>query len=245
MTSDREQAGNFDGWFPKVVSDGFNDTNFLTPQVRASSSMSDTLRTYLERASQTDAAVTLAQRQQIQSIKSGKGVEPTFLEHCADAKNISSAVDDFKSVLSGPKLLDQFKTDSRLLAFRAEEPGGGALKGFNPFLRYLFEGRGIDIGGWSMDALHGEYKRSLGRSLAENLIDRETESSPIKKIVPKLQKSGLITAPVDLVNGRRVDPERAANEACATLKQLSLSARAPVAGPSDTPTNTVRRKGSQ
>lgn len=122
-----------------------------------------------------------------------------FLSTCHDLQDKGAKErTKFRKALVGPKTLDQYKADSLVRGFRGEK--------FNPFLRYLYEGRGLSLSEASMEPLSGEYPDSPSLA-AFALMQAEPPTSEIGKMLAGLRDKKMTIAQV-----------------CEKLKNLSLKA---------------------
>jgi len=83
-------------------------------------------------------------------------------------------------------------------------------------MRFLFEGRGIDMGAWGMEPATNEYRISF--DVTEDLIRSEKSGSLLRAIYVKYEKAS--GSPASKLN----DFDQAQDKLCAELRQASFQA---------------------
>jgi hypothetical protein len=125
-------------------------------------------------------------------------------------------------LLNGSRTIDLYKADAIIKATR------GIL--FNPFFRYIFESRGIDIGDFSMDPTPGSYTRTPTGITVNELMKLEPPTSMLGRMRNEMVKAQMILPEhprlEDFMNQTPEHELRALDarkKVCGQLKQLSLS----------------------
>lgn len=202
-TDETTENVNFEGWLPESVIKTITDTNAIRKDVLQSKD----LVKFVDNQIQSDATKMLALNEQQKSaalaLKKGE-LSPIrfhrgFLSVCHDLNDKGAKEKiKFRKTQVGPKTLDQYKADSLIRGFRGEK--------FNPFFRYLYEGRGLSLNEASMEPLSDQYPGSPSLE-ALALMQAETPESEIGKMFSAL-KDGKTTVP----------------QLCDKLKELSMKA---------------------
>ena len=202
-------------WMPDTEIKKHTDLRFIDPSVRKARSADDAIDVNLQNEFLQNEVVERYLLDAAKKIKMGEN--PQFREYdgpvrCQKRKSFPAELKKIvKAEEQGISVFDKYVVDSHLR-------GTGAFNNFltyedshqkmRPLMRFIFEGRGIDIGDWDMTAHVSSYKRDpmdMG-FVFKALLDSEPVNSPVKK----LSKFAHYSPPPD--------------EVCDDLKQRSMTA---------------------
>ena len=212
-------------WVPDKVLEAMIDTSSISSDLRSGAQPIVSLGKLLAESARFGLQIEAQQKLIINKLDAGIASRADFYRGPLGCfEEPEKAVNDVASTLTGDKILDLYKIDSALKAFRSRP--------FNPFFRYLFEARGISLGNVSQDAVNGVYL-PLSRNIVNALLDLEPKGSVLYKAGLSLRKVGITTSLYpsaaefqEMKNAGSVTEDerfKVLSKACAQLKQYSYS----------------------
>jgi hypothetical protein len=220
-------ADGFQGWLPDEVLKSHDSKTYLRQEFSHSTNLIETARIHLNNQVSQNNKISAAQKIAAKKVLSGEAVPYEFSENlmaCSTKDAIQDRLHEMSAKLTKSDLLNRFRVEGEVNAFR-----GGSV--FNPDLRFLIEGRGIEMATWSTEPLAGEYKRSP-EFLLHHIFDNELLNSPLKQIGRVLEESGFplypdhpVIIPAQLTPDQFFEGQKTAvNSSCLKLKALSIKA---------------------
>ena len=214
------EANALEGWLPDSVLAKHDSRASLLPVIADSTDLIGTVRASLVRQESENASLRAGVRAATVAVRAGRAPEFKIATNAMSCpfNSLSGAVDGLSKKLGQSPTVNRFLADSLLRGFRGLE--------FNPILRFLLEGRGIDMSGWSMDPTPGDYRRAPDRLLG-HLLDLEPVGSELKKLQPEMlalnlgQKQYTVGA---MTNDTFSERDSKRKKLCAKLKALSMKA---------------------
>lgn len=166
----------FRGWIPDAALARHRSTEFLMPEVARSRDLPRTALEIYQRQDRENALLAQAQPRMAAALRAGRLAPYRFSTNAMMAFDRTAGGPDGASAklaarLTRVPLLNRFIVDSSARGFVSPI-------GFDPGLRFLLEGRGVDLGAWSMDATPYAYQRAP-LFLSHYLIDNDGLGSPL------------------------------------------------------------------
>ena len=218
----------FENWISPSILRTMNQVGSVNENLRSSRSIPEAVRAIFAKSAQEATNIERRQWMTIDEIRRGGRPAIEFyrgpLNTCADPQSeISRRMTNLSFQLSGDRALDLYKADAQARAVRGQQ--------FNPFFRYIFASRGIDISSFSMDPSPETFSHAPSAAIiADEIIAAEPWSSPLKAMLSELRNAGLALQPDDESNRqffsvwKNLPPEEEMSRqktACARLERLS------------------------